>query len=193
MRIAVVGTTGSGKTTLASALAAQLALPHIELDSLNWQAGWRDLSRTDPDEFVRRATFAVAADAWVADGNYGLVRDFVWRRATHLVWLDYDRPVIMYRVIWRSLARALLRTELWAGNRERWGHMLRPSHPIRWAWSTWGRRRIEYEERIGRSDYAHLVVLRLRRPRDAEQLLRQLKQASGAHDLTALTGFRAAS
>ena len=136
MRIAVVGTTGSGKTTLASALAAQLALPHIELDSLNWQAGWRDLSRTDPDEFVRRATFAVAADAWVADGNYGLVRDFVWRRATHLVWLDYDRPVIMYRVIWRSLARALLRTELWAGNRERWGHMLRPSHPIQWAWST---------------------------------------------------------
>jgi len=193
MRIAVVGTTGSGKTTLASALAAQLALPHIELDSLNWQAGWRDLSRTDPDEFVRRATFAVAADAWVADGNYGLVRDFVWRRATHLVWLDYDRPVIMYRVIWRSLARALLRTELWAGNRERWGHMLRPSHPIRWAWSTWRRRRIEYEERIGRSDYAHLVVLRLRRPRDAEQLLRQLKQASGGQDLSALTGFRAAS
>jgi hypothetical protein len=91
------------------------------------------------------------------------------------------------------LARALLRTELWAGNRERWGHMLRPSHPIRWAWSTWRRRRREYEERIERSDYAHVVVLRLRRPRDAEQLLRQLKQASGAHDLTALTGFRAAS
>ena len=193
MRIAVVGTTGSGKTTLASALAAQLALPHIELDSLNWQAGWRDLSRTDPDEFVRRATFAVAADAWVADGNYGLVRDFVWRRATHLVWLDYDRPVIMYRVIWRSLARALLRTELWAGNRERWGHMLRSSHPIRWAWSTWRRRRREYEERIGRTDYAHLVVLRLRRPRDAEKLLGQLEQAPGTQDLSALTGFQAAS
>jgi adenylate kinase family enzyme len=193
LRIVVVGTSGSGKTTLAKALAAQLALPYIELDALNWQAGWRDLSRTDPDEFIRRVAVVIAADFWVLDGGYALVRDLVWRRATHLVWLDYERSVVMYRVIRRSLARAMLRTELWAGNRERWLHMLRPSHPIRWAWSTWRRRRREYEERIGGSDYAHLVVLRLRRPRDAEELLRQLRQASGAQNLSALTGFRAAS
>jgi adenylate kinase family enzyme len=193
LRIAVVGTTGSGKTTLAKALAAQLALPYIELDAVNWQAGWRDLSRTDPDEFIRRVALAVAADSWVLDGGYGLVRDVVWRRATHLVWLDYERRVVMRRVIRRSLVRAALRTEMWAGNRERWLHMLHPSHPIRWAWNTWQRRRREYEERIGRSDYADLIVLRLRRPRDAERLLRQLRQASGAENLSALTGFEAAS
>ena len=193
MRIVVVGTSGSGKTTLAKALAAQLALPYIELDALNWQAGWRDLVRNDPDEFVRRVALAVAADAWVVDGNYGLVREFVWRRATHLVWLDYDRAVVMYRVIRRSLVRAMLRTELWAGNRERWLHMLRPSHPIRWAWSTWRRRRREFEERIGQRDYADLVVLRLRRPREAEKLLRQLMRGSGKPELSGLTGFRSAS
>ena len=193
MRIVVVGTSGSGKTTLAKALAAQLALPYIELDALNWQAGWRDLVRNDPDEFVRRVTLAVAADAWVVDGNYGLAREFVWRRATHLVWLDYDRAVVMYRVIRRSLVRAMLRTELWAGNRERWLHMLRPSHPIRWAWSTWRRRRREFEERIGQRDYADLVVLRLRRPREAEKLLRQLMRGSGKPELSGLTGFRSAS
>lgn len=114
MRVVVVGTSGSGKTTLAKALAAQLALPYIELDALNWQPGWRDLSRNDPDEFVRRVTLTVAADTWVVDGNYGLVRDLVWRRATHPVWLDYERPVVMRRVIRRSLARAALRTEMWA-------------------------------------------------------------------------------
>ena len=193
MRIVVVGTSGSGKTTLAKALAAQLALPYIELDALNWQAGWRDLVRNDPDEFVRRVALAVAADAWVVDGNYGLVREFVWRRATHLVWLDYDRAVVMYRVIRRSLVRAMLRTELWAGNRERWLHMLRPSHPIRWAWSTWRRRRREFEERIGQRDYADLVVLRLRRPGEAEKLLRQLMRGSGKPELSGLTGFRSAS
>jgi adenylate kinase family enzyme len=193
MRIAVVGTTGSGKTTLAKALAAQLALPYIELDAVNWQAGWRDLSRTDPDEFVRRVTLAIAADIWVLDGNYGLVRDFLWRRATHLVWLDYDWPIVMYRVIRRSLVRAMLRTELWAGNRERWLHMLRPSHPIRWAWSTWRRRRREYEERIRQNDYAHLVVLRLCRPCEAERLLRQLREAPGPRRPSALTRLGAAS
>jgi len=189
VRIAVVGTTGSGKTTLAKALAAQLVLPHIELDALNWQAGWRDLSRTDPDEFVRQVSLAVAADSWVVDGGYSLVRDLVWRQATHLVWLDYERPIIMYRVICRSLVRAMLRTEMWAGNRERWGHMLRPSHPIRWAWNTWGRRRREFGELLGRTDYAHLVVLRLRRPGEADELLRRLRKTRG---VSVLTGFRAA-
>jgi hypothetical protein len=129
----------------------------------------------------------------VVDGNYGLVREFVWRRATHLVWLDYDRAIVMYRVIRRSLVRAMLRTELWAGNRERWLHMLRPSHPIRWAWSTWCRRRREFEERIGQRDYADLVVLRLRRPREAEKLIRQLMRGSGKPELSGLTGFRSAS
>jgi adenylate kinase family enzyme len=193
VRISVVGTSGSGKTTLAKALARQTGLPYVELDALNWQAGWGDLSRGDPDEFVRRVAAAVASDAWVVDGNYGLVRDLVWRRATHLVWLDYQRPVIMHRVIRRSLARAVLRTELWAGNRERWLHMLRPSHPIRWAWSTWRRRRREYEERIGQREYAHLVVLRLRRPREAEKLLGQLMRRPGALEPSALTGFGVAS
>ena len=193
MRISVVGTTGSGKTTLAKARGAQLGLPYIEMDALNWQAGWRDLSRTDPEEFVRRVTIVIADDAWVLDSAYGLVRDLVWRRATHLVWLDYERPVVMHRVIRRSLLRAALRTEMWAGNREIWLRMLRPSHPIRWAWSTWRRRRREYEERVARSDHAHLVVLRLRRPRDTKELLRRLAPTSGAQSLSALTGLRPAS
>jgi hypothetical protein len=130
MRIVVVGTSGAGKTTLARAIAARLELPHIELDAVNWQSGWRDLSRHDPEEFVRRVSAAIEAEAWVLDGNYGPVRDRVWPRATHLVWLDYQRPVVMARVIRRSLVRVVLRTELWAGtgNRERWQRMLRPSH-----------------------------------------------------------------
>ena len=126
MRIVVIGTPGAGKTTLARRIAGQLELPHIELDAINWQPGWRDLTRHDPALFVSRVVEAIQAEAWVADGNYGPVRDQLWRRATHLVWLDYSRPVIMRRVILRSLRRVLLRTELWAGNRERWRHLYAP-------------------------------------------------------------------
>ena len=107
-------------------------------------------------------------------GNYGPVRDQLWRRATHLVWLDYSRRVIMRRVIVRSLRRVVMRTELWAGNRERWRHFVRPSHPIRWAWSTWSQRRRETSERLAQPDYASITVLRLRHPRDAPQALRSL-------------------
>jgi adenylate kinase family enzyme len=181
MRIVVVGTSGAGKTTLARRIAAQLKLPHIELDAINWQPEWRDLTRHDPEEFVHRVAKAIEAESWVVDGNYGPVRDRVWRRATHLVWLDYERAVIMARVISRSLFRALLRTELWAGNRERWRHLLHPSHSIRWAWSTWHRRRCETTERLAQNDYAHLVVLQLRRPREVPRALEFLAEAAGAH------------
>jgi adenylate kinase family enzyme len=183
MRIAVIGTPGAGKTTFARKAAARLKLTHIELDGINWQPGWRDLTRHDPDEFVRRVAEAIRAEGWLCDGNYGPVSDMVWRRATHIVWLDYGRPVIMSRVIWRSLVRVLLRTELWSGNRERWSNFVRPSHPIRWAWSTWERRRQETEERLREPPYAHLLVLRLRRPTEAcealERLAAQAQRNSG--------------
>lgn len=178
MRIAVIGTSGAGKTTLARRLATRLGVPHIELDAINWQADWRDLVQHDPPEFVRRVSEATRAEVWVADGNYGLVRDQVWGRATHLIWLDYDRPVIMARVIRRSLLRAALRTELWAGNREQWWRMVRPSHPVRWAWRTWARHRREFAECLAREEYAALVVLRLSRPAEAEGAIRFLAEAA---------------
>jgi adenylate kinase family enzyme len=178
VRIALVGTTGAGKTTLAKALAAELALPHIELDALHWESGWQALTQTKPDEFVRRVEIAIAIDAWVLDGNYEIVRNLIWTRATHLVWLDYDRRVVMYRVVRRSFIRAALRTKLSAGNVETWRQMLRPSHPIRWAWRTWPRRRRQIENFIGRDEYAHLVVLHLRRPQAAERMVRHLTKAA---------------
>ena len=80
MRIVVVGTSGAGKTTLARRIAGLFELPHIELDAINWQSGWHDLTRHDPEEFVRRVNEAIKAEAWVVDGNYGPVRDRVWQR-----------------------------------------------------------------------------------------------------------------
>ena len=81
MRVSVIGTSGSGKTTFASQLAGRLGVRHIDLDAINWQAGWRDLNTHDPQAFRRRVAQAAADEAWVACGNYRKVRDLVQARA----------------------------------------------------------------------------------------------------------------
>jgi adenylate kinase family enzyme len=172
MRVVIWGMSGAGKTTLARRIAARFGLPRIELDAINWQPGWRDLNRDDHAEFLRRVSVAIEPDEWVVEGSYDSVRDMIWRRATHLVWLDYERPTIMLRVTGRSLMRIVLRTELWpgTGNREHWHSVLRQCHPIRWAWSTWRRRREETEGLLRRPEYAHLHVQRLRSPAEARRV-----------------------
>ena len=177
MRIAVVGTSGSGKSTLARQIAEALSIPYIELDAINWQPGWRALNADDPAELRRRVDQATDGSAWVLDGNYGSsLGTLVPSKASHLVWLDYDRTIIMTRVIRRSFQRALYGTELWpgTGNRERWTAMFHASHPIRWAWNTWARRRAQYEAMISEPALSHLRVLRIRRPRDASSVVKML-------------------
>jgi adenylate kinase family enzyme len=43
-RIASVGVTGSGKTTLARRLSEQHCIPRVELDTLYWKAGWQPVA-----------------------------------------------------------------------------------------------------------------------------------------------------
>jgi hypothetical protein len=173
MRVSVIGTSGSGKTTFAGALAARLGVPHIDLDAINWQADWKDLNVHDPDEFRRRVAEAAAGEAWVSCGNYGKVRPILLARATHLVWLDYPKPLVMSRVLRRSLTRALSGEELWpgTGNRERFAGWLDPGHPIRYAWDTYARRRRQYAEMLDDPALGHLERLRVMRPWEAQVLI----------------------
>jgi adenylate kinase family enzyme len=180
MRVSVIGTSGSGKTTMARRLGEALDLPTIELDAINWQAGWRDLNTFDPETFVRRVEEALAADRWVTDGNYSRVRPLVMARATHVVWLDYPKAVVMARVLRRSVMRSLTRAELWpgTGNVEDWRRWLDPDHPIRWAWDTFSARRARYEAMLEDPTHAHLQVLRLRSPKQAEPAIQRLARAA---------------
>ena len=182
MRISVQGTSGAGKTTLARRLAARLGVPHIEIDAINWQPGWRDLNTQDPQRFATCVAQALGAESWVCDGNYSLVRPLVLARATHVVILDYDRAVVMRRVIWRSLLRALLRTELWpgTGNRESFGGWLDPGHPIRWAWDTYARRRAFFVEMVADPALGHICFHHLTRPAEASTLIHRLATLCGS-------------
>jgi adenylate kinase family enzyme len=179
VRVAVVGTSGSGKSTFARRLAELAGAPFIELDAINWQADWRDLNTHDPEEFRRRVAQAVAQESWVSDGNYAKVRDLILARATDLIWLDYTRLLTLRRVVWRSFRRALSKKELWpgTGNREEFRRWLDREHPIRWAWDTYHARRAAYAAIFDDPATAHLKKHRLRHPREAAPLMAALAKA----------------
>lgn len=177
-RIAVVGSSGSGKSTTARAIGAALDLPVIELDTINWQAGWRDLNTHEPDEFVRRVQAAVAAPAWVVDGNYGRVQPAVLRRATEVVWLDLPFGLVMRRVFVRSLARSITRKEVWpgTGNVETWRAWLSGDHPAWWSLTHFGQRRRRYEAVFADPRLARAKVRRLRTRAEVAAFVESLRE-----------------
>ncbi len=167
----MVGNSGSGKTTVATALSSALGVPHLEIDAVFHQPGWTPL---ETQEFRRRVAEFAAAPAWVADGNYSVVQDLVWARADTVIWLDPPRRRVMRQVIWRTLRRMALRVELWNGNRERWASLVRADPEesiIRWAWTQHHRYRQRYERAAADPANAHLTFLRLRTPAEVAGLL----------------------
>jgi adenylate kinase family enzyme len=168
-RITVVGTTGTGKTTLAQRLAQHLEIPHVELDALHWGPDWAAVPTA---VFRERTAQVLSGDQWVVDGNYGKVRDIVWSRANTVVWLDYALPVIMWRLVRRTFRRIVTREELWNGNREGVrGTFLSGDSILLWALRTYRRRRREYPALFASPEYAHLKVVRLRSPWATEDWL----------------------
>jgi adenylate kinase family enzyme len=168
-RIVVVGTSGSGKTTLARQIAQILSIPHIELDALHWEPNW---VQADLALFRQRTQEAIQGESWTLDGNYSKVRDLVWSRATTLIWLDYSFPLVMWRIISRTLRRSLRREELWNGNREsfRMGFLSRESIIV-WSFTTYHRYRRQYPKLFARPEHSHLTIIRHISPKETEAWL----------------------
>jgi adenylate kinase family enzyme len=99
-RILVIGSGGSGKSTVAKEIASRLDLPLIHLDALYWQPGWRAAETSEWERVVRELT---AAPCWVMDGNYGGTLDVRLPRCDTVVFLDLPRVVCLWRVLKRRL------------------------------------------------------------------------------------------
>lgn len=112
-RIAVVGPTGSGKTTLARSLATCLALPCAELDSLFHGPNW-----VPRETFLQEVTDFIAKDQWVTEWQYKVARPLLLARATTLVWLDLPTGRVQTQLWCRTFRRWATHEELWHGNRE---------------------------------------------------------------------------
>ncbi|MBI3544130.1 MAG: AAA family ATPase [Deltaproteobacteria bacterium] len=161
MRIVIVGTSGSGKTTAARELSRRLGVEHHELDALYWLGGWRP---RDPQEFRARVAELAARPAWIIEGHDARVRDLTWSRADAIVWLDLPLPTILARALRRTVRRVLTREPLGGGNVEslRRAFLSRQS-PLLWVLKTHRARRREWESLFATPARAGLRLQRVRK------------------------------
>jgi adenylate kinase family enzyme len=149
-------------------LAARLNCPHIDLDELFWGPGWTPA----PREVFRARVAALAGPRWAVGGNYSAARDLVWARADTLVWLDYPLPMVLGRLLRRTVRRLVTREMLWAGNHETWrAQFFSRDSLCLWALHAHPRQRREYPLTLARPEYAHLAWVRLHSPREAQAWL----------------------
>ncbi len=165
-RVAVAGTSGSGKTTVAARVASILAVPHVELDGLHHGPGWVPRPQFEAD--VR-----ALADrpAWVTEWQYPAARPLLAERADLLVWLDLPRRVVMRQIVLRTVRRRVRREVLWNGNVEAPLHtvLTDPGHVVRWAWTSYPR--TADQVRAAQQQHPGLVVVRLRSRREVRRWL----------------------
>jgi adenylate kinase family enzyme len=174
-RIVVIGTTGSGKTTLAQQISSQLNIPHIELDALYWNPNW---SESTTEVFYSRVNKALSGDRWVVDGNYSKVRNLIWSKADTLVWLDLPLFTTFRRLLRRTVQRVVTQEELWSGNRETLQQTLSQDSILLWLFLTYHKHRCEYPLLLKQAEYAHLKIIHLRSPQAAHIWLQGLKVCS---------------
>jgi adenylate kinase family enzyme len=174
-RIVVIGTTSSGKSTLAEKLADKFGYEFIELDALNWEPNWTPA----PQEiFHQRVDKATQARKWVVAGNYSKVRPLIWSRAEVVIWLDYSLGRIFWQLTRRTFGRWWNRELLWGTNYEnlRMHFKLWSDESLyHWLFKTYWRRKREYPSMLAMPEHQHLKLIHFKHPKETSKWLNSLQ------------------
>ncbi|MGY1551775.1 AAA family ATPase [Microbacterium sp. A588] len=171
-RVLIAGVTGSGKTTLARRIAELWRLDHHEIDALYHGPNW-----TPRPEFLDDVRTFAATGRWVTEWQYTSkgTDEIMTPRAQLAIWLDYPFPVVRARLIRRTLARSILRTQMYNGNVEKpLRKLLATRDPAEniLAWQTQTRGFWADRMPLKRAQFPHLTIVRLAHPRETERWLR---------------------
>jgi len=168
-KILIIGTSGSGKTTLAKLFCEKYNLHNIELDALFWNADWVG---TENEEFRIKIQKEIDySTGYVIHGNYNKVRDLTWGNCNTIIWLDYSRFLVMYRIIKRTIIRLLTKEKLWKENTETFKKsFLSKDSIILWAWKTYSIRKKQYQELLQADEYKINQFIIIRNPKTINKL-----------------------
>ncbi len=98
-RIAIIGSPGAGKSTLARQLGEISGLPVFHLDRLFWKPGW---IQSPKPLWIALQSALVAQDSWIIDGNYGATLQIRLAAADTAIFLDFPRYLCLGQAVKRA-------------------------------------------------------------------------------------------
>lgn len=100
-KIAIIGSGGAGKSTLARQLSILLDIPVYHMDAFFWKPGWQSIGR---EELITETTKILEEnDSWIIDGNYGATMDVRLEQADTIIFLHYKTITCLYGITKRRI------------------------------------------------------------------------------------------
>ena len=102
IKIYIIGSVGSGKTTLAKRLSKELNIPHIELDNITWERipNQHDRKRSH-EEIEPLFNEILKEDNWVMENVGKSVYDRNYDEADTIIYLKLPRIVLYKQILMR--------------------------------------------------------------------------------------------
>ncbi|RXZ77469.1 DNA topology modulation protein [Paenibacillaceae bacterium] len=167
-RILVIGSGGSGKSTLSQKLSNILDLPVIHLDTYFWNPNWVSKPNEEWDKIVEQFT---NEDHWIIDGNYSRTMDIRIKKADLIIFLDMPRLLCIYRIIKRRIMyHNKTRPDLNAECKEKLDWEF-----IKWVWNYRKRSRMNTLKKLEQiKEHQQVIILKTRKQVN-EFIIRQYK------------------
>ena len=99
-RIAIVGSGGSGKTTLANTLSKKLNITPYYLDCISYEANWKEV---EPAIFAKKHKQWIEKEKWIIEGTMIHFLDVRLQHADQCIFLDMPRWICVYRIFKRLI------------------------------------------------------------------------------------------
>jgi adenylate kinase family enzyme len=169
-KIAVIGSGGSGKSTLSRKLGEKLSIEVFHLDAILWKPDWEAVAK-DQQKAIQYQL--VAKDQWIIDGNYNGTIDIRLQAADCIIFMDIPRSICLYRVIRRMFRyRSAPRPDMATGCEERFDFSF-----LKWVWNYPHDKKPDVMKKLERLQGKKEIII-LKSSKEAHLFLENIKNES---------------